>query len=225
MDSSDKKQIPLSIEKCEFFKPKSDKKFSKKKLSISLNSIEESEQLIASIRKASTDSTSNSKTEDASEINNINLENINIAQELSPEKEIFFGRDKNCSNPIYNFYQSTEEYFQEKLTEKNNYKKSRNYLLKNSFLRKNSEIKIQTNNSIENKNNQNINSSTININNNISNTNTNTNSNCNYYYNTNAVPALMGAFFPKMANMHNGNGKGKFDSPMYYIGFYGWESK
>ena len=225
MDSSDKKQIPLSIEKCEFFKPKSDINCPKTKLNLNLNSVEESEQIIASIRKASTDSTSNSKTEDLSELNNINLENINIAPELSPEKEIFFGRDKNFSNPIYNFYQSTEEYFQEKLTEKNNYKKSRNYLLKNSFLRKNSEIKIQTNNSIENKNNQNINSSTININNNISNTNTNTNFNCNYYYNTNAVPALMGAYFPKMANIYNGNGKGKFDSPMYYIGFYGWDSK
>ena len=186
--------------------------------------MEESEQIIASIRKASTDSTSNSKTEDLSEINNINLENINFAQELSPEKEIFFGRDKNCSNPIYNFYQSTEEYFQEKLTEKKNYQKSKNYLPKNYFLRKNSEIKMQINNILENKNNQNINaSSSININKNLSNTNTNVY--CNYYYNTNSVPALMGAYFPKIGNIHNGNGKGKFDSPMYYIGFYGWDSK
>lgn len=223
MDSSDKKQIPLSIEKCEFFKPKSDINSTNKKMSISLNSMEESEQVMASIRKASTDSTSNSKTEELSEINNINLENINTAQELSPEKEIFFGRDKNCSNPIYNFYQSTEEYFQEKLTEKSNYKKSKNYVTKHYFFNKNSELKIQTNNILETKNNQNINSSKININNNISSTNTNANG--NYYYNTNAVPALMGAYFPKMANIYNGNGKGKFDSPMYYIGFYGWDSK
>lgn len=221
MDSSDKKQIPLSIEKCEFFKPKSDINFSKKKLSISQNSIEESEILIASIRKASTDSTSNSKTEELSEINNINLENINTAQELSPEKEIFFGRDKNFSNPIYNFYQSTEEYFLEKLTEKNNYKKSKNFLPKNYYLRNNSDIKMQINNILEDKNNQNINSSTISINNNIS--KTNANSNCNYYYNKNSVPTLMGAYFPKMGNIYNGNGK--FDSPMYYIGFYGWDSK
>ena len=223
MDSSDKKHIPLSIENCEIFKTKTDTYFSKKKLSISQYSLEEGEQLIASIRKASTDSTSNSKTEDLSEINNINLDNVKNAQELSPEKEIFFGRDKNCSNPIYNFYQSTEEYFLEKLTEKFNYKKCRNYLPKNYFLSKNSENTIQINNILENKNNQNKNSSTINCNNNISSKNRNIN--YKYYYNTNSVPSLMGAYFSKMGNKYNENGKGKFDSPMYYIGFYGWDSK
>ena len=70
MAISEKRIIPLSIEKCEAFKPKREKE--KEKLQIDLNLIDEDEIAFKSNdiagRKSSADSTSVSKPEDISEL-------------------------------------------------------------------------------------------------------------------------------------------------------------
>ena len=213
--SEKKVVIPLSIEKCEAFKPKKEKgkenclKFPKYQLD--LNLIEEEENLLKlkdiPRRKSSDCSTSVSKPEDTSEI--LSFPNSPIASPKSEKKGIFFGRDRNCSNPIFNFYQNTEENIREKYSENENYKNTKNYILKKDFYKSNdfSEIKKNDNNSISSNK---IENSTKN--NNIFNNNS---------PQTTSVAAVMGAFTPKICS----GGKGKFDLPMYYMGFYGWDSK
>ena len=56
------------------------------------------------------------------------------------------------------------------------------------------------------------------------NTDNSTQNNNNYFKNslpTASVAAVMGAFTPKICS----GGKGKFDLPMYYVGFYGLDRK
>ena len=217
MDSLNKKNIPLSIEKCEFFKPKSDKNSIQRKLSKVQELIEDNELLLNSVRKASTDSTSNSKIEELPEIINFSSSNMNKNNELNHEKEMFFGRDKNNLNHIYNFYQSTEEYLLEQLTENQKYKNTKNYIKKDLYNKSINNI-IEENNKIENEiNEDNINNLKMNtINENISNTNFIINNN------NNIMPALMGTYLSKIPNPTL---KGKFDMPIYYIGFYQLDSK
>lgn len=217
MDSSEKKQIPLNIEKCELFKPKLDKNLEQTKKIMSKYTFEEKEELMNIRRKSSTCSSTNSKIDDLAEITSISQENINITQEILKEKEIFFGRDKNFSNPIYNFYQSTEEYFQERLTEKKDYIYSKNFISKKDLGKIRLDLKIQKKNVPEKIINQNLLFPTKAINNNISNTN------FNNYYCSNMMPALMGTYISKASNLNNGGGK--FDMPMYYIGFCKLDSK
>ena len=216
MDSLNKKNIPLSIEKCEFFKPKSDKNSIQRKLSKVQELIEDNELLLNSVRKASTDSTSNSKIEELPEIINFSSSNMNKNNELNHEKEMF-GRDKNNLNHIYNFYQSTEEYLLEQLIENQKYKNTKNYIKKDLYNKSINNI-IEENNKIENKiNEDNINNLKMNtINENISNTNFIINNN------NNIMPALMGTYLSKIPNPTL---KGKFDMPIYYIGFYQLDSK
>ena len=212
--SEKKVVIPLSIEKCEAFKPKKEKgkenclKFPKYQLD--LNLIEEEENLLKlkdiPRRKSSDGSTSVSKPEDTSEI--LSFPNSPIASPKSEKKGIFFGRDRNCSNPIFNFYQNTEENIREMCPENENYKKAKNYILKKDFYKNNDFSEI--------KKNDNISTS--------SNTIENLTENNNIFNNslqTTSVAAVMGAFTPKICS----GGKGKFDLPMYYVGFYGWDSK
>ena len=215
MDSLNKKNIPLSIEKCEFFKPKSDKNSIQRKLSKVQELIEDNELLLNSVRKASTDS-SNSKIEELPEIINFSSSNMNKNNELNHEKEMF-GRDKNNLNHIYNFYQSTEEYLLEQLIENQKYKNTKNYIKKDLYNKSINNI-IEENNKIENKiNEDNINNLKMNtINENISNTNFIINNN------NNIMPALMGTYLSKIPNPTL---KGKFDMPIYYIGFYQLDSK
>ena len=199
MAISERKVIPLSIEKCEDYKPKKEKEINslKQKLQIDLNDIEEDEQLIKlrdfPRRKSSTGSTSVSKPEDTSELFS-DPDSIVSTPLNSQQSGIFFGRDRNCLNPIFNFYQNTEEHIRETYPECEKYKKTKNYVSKNEII-KNNEISEA----------KNI------INNNI-------------FKNplpTTSVAAVMGAFTPKICS----GGKGKFDLPMYYVGFYGWDSK
>jgi hypothetical protein len=214
MAISEKKIIPLSIEKCDFFKPKKERENNSKfqKLQIDLNLIEEEEDKLLKLkdiprRKSSTGSTSVSKLEDTSEIPSF-LESPIESPKNTQQSGIFFGRDRNCSNPLINFYQFTEEHLRETYSEFENYKKSKNYMLKNEFLKKN-EIS-------ENKKIDNITSS--------SNITENSSQNKNIFKNTlqtTSVAAVMGTFTPKICS----GGKGKFDLPMYYVGFYGWDSK
>ena len=218
MDSLNKKNIPLSIERCELFKPKSNKNFNQRKLSRRQELIEDSEQLINSQRKSSTDSTSNSKIEDLTELKNFSSLNLNTNYEALHEREIFFGRDKNVHNPIYNFYQSTEEYFLENLTENKKYKKTKNFISKEDLYNNKINKKIQENNMVENRDNQNVNNLILNTNNNkyISNLKFKNN------LNANNMPDLMGTY---LSTIPNNNIKGKFDMPMYYIGFFRLDSK
>lgn len=208
MDISGKKHIPLNLEKCEFFTPKKEKNIEKVKLNIDSNVVEENEQILkleeVSRRKVSTDSTTISKIDDVSELSNFPLDNINIPQESSQENGIFFGKDKNYSNPIYNFYQSTEEYFQEIHVEKQIYKNSKNFPLKKENYKNNENkepIKETPDNSKPNLNHNNTNS-----------------------IQSSPSSVLMGTYINKMPNIVN-DGKGKFDMPIYYVGFYGWDSK
>ena len=159
-------------------------------------------------RKSSTGSTSASRIEDVSEIPSF-PNTPSISSQESQQNGIIFGRDRNCkNNPLFNFYQNTEDNLRETYPEFENYKKTRNYKLKNEFY-KNSKI-------LENK----IIENTI-----ISNNIDNFTQNNNYYFKsslpTTSVAAVMGAFTPKICS----GGKGKFDLPMYYVGFYGWDSK
>ena len=213
MAISEKKIIPLSIEKCEAFKPKKEKENNLKyqKPQIDLNLIEEDEQLLKfrdiPRRKSSTGSTSASRPDDTSEFISFPSSPNNSAQE-SQQSGIFFGRDRNCLNPVFNFYQNTENNLRETYPNKENYKNTKNYILKEKYLKnnENSEIKII--------NNKNV----------ISDTAENLTQNNNIFKNsfqTTPVAAVMGPFTPKICS----GGKGKFDLPMYYFGFYGWDSK
>jgi len=213
MAISEKKIIPLSIEKCEAFKPKKEKENTLKyqKPQIDLNLIEEDEQLLKfrdiPRRKSSTGSTSASRPDDTSEFISFPSSPNNSAQE-SQQSGIFFGRDRNCLNPVFNFYQNTEDNLRETYPDKENYKNTKNYILKEKYFKnnENSEIKII--------NNKNV----------ISDTAENLTQNNNIFKNsfqTTPVAAVMGPFTPKICS----GGKGKFDLPMYYFGFYGWDSK
>ena len=212
MAISERKIIPLSIEKCEDYKPKKEKEINslKQKLQIDLNDIEEDEQLIKlrdfPRRKSSTGSTSVSKPEDTSEL--FSNPDSTVSTPLNSQQSgIFFGRDRNCLNPIFNFYQNTEEHIRETYPECEKYKKTKNYVSKNEIIKSN-EISEAKNT----------------INNNIPNSVSNPTQNNNIFKNplqTTSVAAVMGAFTPKICS----GGKGKFDLPMYYVGFYGWDSK
>lgn len=218
MDISEKKQIPLNTD-CQSFKPKKEKNLDQSKLSIDLNLMEESEQPIKiedfSRRKISSDSTSASKVDDTSEL--FNIANLNTPQNSPKSRITFFGRDKNCLNPIYNFYQTTEENLQELYPKYKNYKKTKNYILKKDFYNNSENSENKVNNIVENLNNSQT-SSIINNSNNLSNLN---------YINslqTTSVAANIGTYFPNISNICSGV-NGKFDLQKDYVGFYGWESK
>ena len=213
MAISEKKIIPLSIEKCEAFKPKKEKENSLKcqKPEIDLNLIEEDEQLLKfrdiPRRKSSTGSTSASRPDDTSEFISFPSSPINSAQE-SQQSGIFFGRDRNCSNPVFNFYQNTEDNLRETYPDKENYKNTKNYMLKSQYFNNNEKSETKT----------------IKDNNIIPKTTENLPQNNNIFKNTfptTPVAAVMGTFTPKICS----GAKGKFDLPMYYFSFYGLDSK
>jgi len=223
MDTIVKKQVPLNFE-CESFKPKGEIKLDQSKPEVSLKLSEESERLIKtkdiSIRKSSSDSTSVSKVDDLSEIANFPLDNFNSSQELIQNKGNFFGRDKNCSNEIFNFYQNTVEYFQEIYPDFKKYKNSKNYKSKNDYYKEISEHKTSKNSTLSCDGNVkgNLNSS--------SNINFNDMSNLSYTnpLKTTSVAAVMGTYAPNIKTLCSGV-DGKFDMPMYCVGFYGWDGK
>lgn len=214
MSISEKKIIPLSIEKCEAFKPRKEKEkdtLKNQNLQLNLNLIEEDEKLpmLKDIprRKSSTGSTSASRIEDVSDIPSFPNTPSFCSQE-SQQSGIFFGRDRNCSNPIFNFYLNTEENIRETYPENENYKKTKNYILKKDFYKNTDFSEIKKNDNISTP----------------SNTTENLTQNNNILKNSlqsTSVAAVMGAFTPKICS----GGKGKFDLPMYYVGFYGWDSK
>ena len=213
MSISEKKIIPLSIEKYEAFKPRKEKENLKNQnLQLNLNLIEEDETfpMLKNIsrRKSSTGSTSASRIEDICETPSFpNTPSINSQE--SQQSGIFFGKDRNCfKNPLFNFYQNTEDNLRELYSEFDNYKKTKNYKLKNEFYKKSD---ISENKMIKNTN----------ISNNIDNSKQNNNNCFKNSFPTTSVATVMGAFTPKIYS----GGRGKFDLPMYCIGYYGWDSK
>ena len=208
MDISENKHISLNLENCEHFIPKSEKNFEKEKLNIDLQLLEENahfhQKEEISRRKASSDSTNISKIDDISELNTLPSESS--SPQVSPHQtQFFFGQDKNCSNPIYNFYQSTEEFFQETNLENGKYKNSKNFPLKKNFFNKFEKRRSVNVNILSNNNN-------LNKSNNINS------------FNINPSKTLKNDFIKRIPNILN-DGKGKFDMPIYYVGFYGLDSK
>ena len=134
MAISEKRIIPLSMDKCEAFIPRKEKErennLKNLRPQIDLNLFEEDDKLLKvrdiPRRKSSTGSTSATKQEDSSELPSFPNTPIYSPQN-SQQSGIFFGRDRNCSNPIFNFYQNTEENLRETYPENENYKKTKNY--------------------------------------------------------------------------------------------------
>ena len=209
MEISEKRMLPLNLDNCTDFKPKRERiKNTKNDLIIDVHVNEEDEQLLKirdiPRRKSSTGSTSTSKPEDPSELFSCPSSPRNISSSEFQRTGVFFGKDRNCSNPVSNFYQITEEYLRKTLIEYKDYNKTKNYMLKKDYFRKiakeNEDKKEENpiNKAYENKATNNINT-------------------FNNSAQIKAVPAIIGAF---TTNSYRGN-KGKFDLPMYYcVGFY-----
>lgn len=189
--------------------------FKPRNVQIDINISEEDEQLLKlrdlPRRKSSTGSTSTSKPEDPSDLFSFPNSPSNLTANSNKEyssKKLFFSKDKNCSNLLYNFYQSTEEYFQEKYAENKNYIKSKNYISKQDYIESifnPKESKSEPKEDLEPKN--------IILNNNITDKPLNNTSKT-------PLPTLIAPFNP---SLYNGM-KGKFDMPMYYcIGFYQYD--
>jgi hypothetical protein len=214
MEISDKNVMSLNLDISNDFQEKSiQESLDSKNLEIDVDVNEEDEQLLKlreiPRRKSSTGSTSASKPEDPSELFSYPSSPSNLTSQEFQKTGVFFGKDRNCSNRIFNFYQITEEHLRETLIEYKDYIKTNNYISKMEYFKKIS-------NENQNKKEENpIN--TINENKVVNNTNT--------FQNTTqlkAIPAIIGTFTP---NSYRGN-KGKFDLPMYYcVGFYQWDCK
>ena len=182
-------------------------------LEIDINMNEEDEKLLKlrdiPRRKSSTGSTSTSKPEDPSELFSCPdspTDTTPSNKEFISKKLFFSNKDKNSTNPLYNFYQTTEEYFQEKYPENKNYTKSKNYISKQDYLenlfsspkeqeKPKEEIKSSNNNFMEQT--QTVNNTPL-----------------------TPIPTLIAPYNP---SLYNGI-KGKFDMPMYYcVGFYQYD--
>ena len=212
MEISDKNVMSLNLDISNDFQEKSiQESLDSKNLEIDVDVNEEDEQLLKlreiPRRKSSTGSTSASKPEDPSELFSFPSSPINLPVQDFQQKGVFFGKDRNCSNPVSNFYQITEEYLRKTLIEYKDYNKTKNYMLKKEYFKrisKESEDKKEGNS----------------INTTCENKATNNNINNNTYNNPmqiKAIPTIIGAF---TTNPYRGN-KGKFDLPMYYcVGFY-----
>ena len=214
MEISEQSILPVSLDDFTGFKPKKElERINSKNLEIDVEVNEEDEQLLKlreiPRRKSSTGSTSASKPEDPSELFSCPSSPRNLTSPEFQQSGVFFGKDRNCSNPISNFYQITEEHLRETLFEYKDYIKTKNYILKKDYFK---------NISNENQNKKEENP----INTNYENKAVN---NINTFQNNTqikAIPAIIGTFTP---NTYRGN-KGKFDLPMYYcVGFYQWDSK
>ena len=164
MEISEKRMIPLSLENCADFKPrKNAENLNSQNLEIDVHVNEEDEQLLKlrgnSRRKSSTGSTSVSKPEDPSELFSCPSSPRNLTSQEFQQSGVFFGMDRNCSNPVSNFYQITEEHLRETLSEYKKYIKTKNYILKEDYFKKISEENVDNkkvenpiNNLYENKN-------------------------------------------------------------------------
>ena len=212
---SERKGSKLSLDNYESFIPKN-KKFLEKEIKIDLISDEDNlgvllkddEKKEDSLRKhSSTGSTSFSKLDEFSDTSCPN----------SPSnKESIRILNKLYSTPVSNYFLGIDEYFKDILPERLEYSKTGNYITKEEFFKDNQIInkeKNEQNNFSENQPKINLEPDDV-LNNTLPKTNTN-----NQVQNSNPAP-LIGAI--PVANMQI---KGKFDMPMYCLGFYTWDSK
>ena len=185
-------------------------------------------------RKMSTLSTTISQTDILSDANffsppsNLKTQNDRKTSYTEPS-HVFFGRERLNSTPISNYYEGMDFYLRALQPEKNEYQKTNNYIEKEIFFKEKkisykdckfksfdlSEQKKFNSNQIlknleENYKIQNDNKISLNIPlNNNSKNNSNNNQNI---------------FVPINPNFTNGV-YGKFDMPMYYFGYYNFDSK
>ena len=221
MEISEKRMMPLNLDNCTDFKPKRERlNITKNDLIIDVHVNEEDEKLLKlrdiPRRKSSTGSTSSSKPEDPSELFSCSSSPRNLSSSELQQTGVFFGKDRNCSNPVSNFYQLTEEHLRETFSNFNSYTKTKNYMSKQEYFK---SIYAMEENNVqpeENKvNNMNENNPINNNTNNLTNTNVQMNQ-------IKAIPAIIGTF---STNPFNYN-RGKFDLPMYYcVGFYPMDCK
>ena len=189
MEISDKNVMSLNLDISNDFQEKSmQESLDSKNLEIDVDVNEEDEQLLKlreiPRRKSSTGSTSASKPEDPSELFSCPSSPKNLPVLDFQQKGIFFGKDRNCSNPVSNFYQITEEYLRKTLNEYKDYNKTKNYMLKKEYFKRISKES-------EDKKEENP------INTTCENKATNNNINNNTYNNPmqiKAVPTIIGAF-------------------------------
>ena len=219
MEISESGIMSLNNENSNDFILKMDKDNSlKENLEIDVHVNEEDEQLLKlreiPRRKSSTGSTSTSKPEDPSELFSLPSSPRNLFPKDVQQRGVFFGKDRNCSNPIFNFYQITEEHLRETFSEYKSYTKTKNYISKEEYYKQLSELNENQNKKEENKANNICDNKTVN--------NTNNPINTNQMGQIKAIPAIIGAYTPNPFNYN----KGKFDLPMYYcVGFYQWDCK
>ena len=215
MEISEQNVLPLNLDNFTDFNPKKElERKDSQNSDIDVHVSEEDEQLLKlreiPRRKSSTGSTSASKPEDPSELFSCPSSPRNLTSQEFQQSGVFFGMDRNCSNPVSNFYQITEEHLRETLSEYKKYIKTKNYILKEDYFKKISEENVD-NKIVENP-----------INNLYENKNLNTTNTFQNLTPIKAIPAIIGTF---TTNPYYGN-KGKFDLPMYYcVGFYQWDSK
>ena len=132
MEISDKNVMSLNLDIYNDFQEKSmQESLDSKNLEIDVDVNEEDEQLLKlreiPRRKSSTGSTSASKPEDPSELFSCPSSPRNLTSQEFQKTGVFFGKDRNCSNRIFNFYQITEEHLRETLIEYKDYIKTGNY--------------------------------------------------------------------------------------------------
>jgi len=194
-------------------------------------------------RKTSTLSTAISLTDTFSENNSLfspKKKKFDIKTGPSIPQQTFFGRGRLNSTPVTTYYEGMDFYFREMQPEKSEYKKSNNFIEKEIFFKENGlsykdfkyksfdlseQNKFNSNQilkSIEENNNMpQTPQTTINLKNSIqyNNINININNNCNINNNINGFTPLTKIKF------NNNSLYGKFDMPMYYVGYYNVDCK
>ena len=186
-------------------------------------------------RKASTLSTTISQT-DTYEINSFlppnNLKSQNCERKTSYTQPslVFFGRERLNSTPITSYYEGLDSYLSGLHPEKSEYKKSNNYIEKEIFFKqKNFSFKDNKFKSFDLTEQKKFSSNQIlkNIDENYKiTTNNNLTSSLtvenNMPKNVNNNPNILTPLTPKF---NNNCIYGKFDMPMYYIGYYNIDGK
>ena len=184
-------------------------------------------------RKLSTLSTTISQTDICSETNSFlppnNLKCQNDRKtSYTQSSHIYFGRERLNSTPVTCYYEGLDFYLRGLQPEKNDYQKTNNYIEKEIFFKeKNIPYKDCKYKSFDLAENKKFNSNQIlkNIEENYKNQNDNkmplSISKDNSQNNTNNSQNLFMSMTPKFTNTIHG----KFDMPMYYFGYYNFDSK
>ena len=166
-------------------------------------------------RKSSTISTAVSLSENGFDTLTPKKSNLSINEKSESPSQIFFGRNRFYSSPISEYFEGTDDYLKLLFPQKNNYKKSHNYLKKQLFLREHYSSFDLVNTNIEESNISDKTSPKLSFDINITNPNLinspintkNYSTNLSYHYNLN-------------------QNFGKFDNlPICYYGYYSVDCK